>query len=210
MPPSSHRQDRLFYSKGGRRLDKENIDSFENLHEFVDTTDYDATSVIPCIKQHMSPLMGFFKKYFPDNSSQYDWVRDSFNAPALTGFSSGEEEQFIDMTSDSTLRLKFTSQTLSEFWPSVERQYPLLGHRAIGIILPFATSYLRSQRSALPGRESFTKLGLIRTVQMGKTLLTFRTNLNNIYMKYMINNIKILYLHSRVMTILLFFLFSYH
>lgn len=86
----------------GRRLDEGNTDSFENLHEFVDTTDYDATSVIPYIKEHISSLMGFFKKYFPENSSQYDWVRDPFNTPAPTGFSSIEEDQFIDMTSDST------------------------------------------------------------------------------------------------------------
>uniref|UniRef100_A0A8C7Y7X1 DUF4371 domain-containing protein n=1 Tax=Oryzias sinensis TaxID=183150 RepID=A0A8C7Y7X1_9TELE len=126
----------------GRRLDEGNTDSFENLHEFVATTDYDATSVIPHIKEHISSLIGFFKKYFPENSSQYDWVRDPFNAPAPTGFSSAEEDQFIDMTSDSTLRLRFTSQTLSEFWLNVERQYPLLGQRAMGILLPFATSYL--------------------------------------------------------------------
>ena len=36
----------------------------------------------------------------------------------------------------------FTSQTLSEFWLSVERQYPLLGQKAMGILIPFATSYL--------------------------------------------------------------------
>ena len=126
----------------GRKLDEGNTDSFENLHELVDTTVYDATSVIPHIQQHISSLLGFFKKYFPENSSQYDWVRDPFNAPAPTGFSSAEEDQFIDMTSDSTLRLRFTSQTLSEFWLSVEREYPLLGQRAMGILLPFATSYL--------------------------------------------------------------------
>ncbi|XP_053171455.1 zinc finger BED domain-containing protein 5-like [Scomber japonicus] len=126
----------------GRRLEEGNTDSFENLQEFVNTTDCDATSVIPCIQQHISSLMGFFKKYFPENSSQYDWVREPFNASAPTGFSSAEEDQFIDMTSDSTLRLSFPAQTLSEFWLSVERQYPLLGQRAMGILLPFATSYL--------------------------------------------------------------------
>lgn len=82
--------------------------------------------------------MEFFKKYFPEDNSQYDWVRDPFNAPAPTAFSSAEEDQFIDMTSYSTLRLRFTSQTLDEFWLSVERQYPLLGVRAMGILLPVA------------------------------------------------------------------------
>lgn len=35
---------------------------------------------------------GILPKYFPENSSQYDWVRAPFNAPALTGFGSGEDE----------------------------------------------------------------------------------------------------------------------
>lgn len=116
---------------------EENTDSFENLHEFVDITGYDATSVIPHIKQHISSLMGFFKKYFPKTVPIMG--ERTFQC---TGFSSAEEDQFIDMTSDSTLRLRFTSQTLSEFCLGVERQYPLLGQRAMGILLPFATSYL--------------------------------------------------------------------
>ena len=46
------------------------------------------------------------------------------------------------MTSDSTLRLRFTAQTQSEFWLGVEREHPLIGQRAVRILLPFATSYL--------------------------------------------------------------------
>ena len=58
-------------------------------------------------------------------------------APA--DFSSAEEDQFIEMTFDSTLRLKFTAQTPSEFWLGVEREYPVIGQRAVGILLPFPT-----------------------------------------------------------------------
>ena len=61
-------------------------------------------------------------------------------APA--DFRSAEEDQLIEMTSDSTLRLRFTAQTLCEFWLGVEREYPLIGQRAVCIPLPFATSYL--------------------------------------------------------------------
>ncbi|CAM4568285.1 unnamed protein product [Leuciscus chuanchicus] len=42
----------------------------------------------------------------------------------------------------SELSEDMTDITLSEFWLSEERQYPHLGQRAIGILLPFATSYL--------------------------------------------------------------------
>ena len=47
-----------------------------------------------------------------------------------------------DSTLDSTLRLRFTAQTLCEFWFGVEREYPLIGKRAVCILLPFATSHL--------------------------------------------------------------------
>jgi len=40
------------------------------------------------------------------------------------------------MTSDSTMRLRFTAQTLSEFWLGVEREHPLIGQRAVSILLP--------------------------------------------------------------------------
>ncbi|KAL6476274.1 hypothetical protein MHYP_G00147730 [Metynnis hypsauchen] len=90
----------------------------------------------------LNRISSFKGKINTSLSSQYDWVRDPFNALAPTGFSSAEEDQFIDMTSDSTLRLRFTSQTLSEFWLSVEREYPLLGQKDMGILIPFATSYL--------------------------------------------------------------------
>ncbi|XP_068598134.1 zinc finger BED domain-containing protein 5 [Brachionichthys hirsutus] len=126
----------------GRRLEEGSAESFQNLREFVDATGYDSTAVIPCVRQHISSLMGFFKKYFPESSSRYDWVRDPFNARAPTGFSSAEEGQFIDLTSDSALRLSFASETPSGFWLSVERRYPLLGQKAMGVLLPFATSRL--------------------------------------------------------------------
>lgn len=61
-------------------------------------------------------------------------------APA--DFRSAEEDLFIEITSDFTLRLRFTAQTLGEFWFGVEREYPLIGQRAVCIHLPFATPYL--------------------------------------------------------------------
>ena len=126
----------------GRRLDQGNIDFFENLSEFAETSDSCATTVIPCLQEHISSLRGFFQKYFPDNSAQYDWLRNPFNAAVPADFSSAEEDQFIEMTSDSTLRMRFTAQTLTEFWLGVEREHPLIGQRAVGVLLPFATSYL--------------------------------------------------------------------
>ena len=41
---------------------------------FAETSDTGATIVIPCLKEHISSLRGFFQKFFPNNSAQY-WVR---------------------------------------------------------------------------------------------------------------------------------------
>ncbi|KAI2649397.1 Zinc finger BED domain-containing protein 5 [Labeo rohita] len=114
----------------GRHLDEGNTAAFENLHEISETSTSGATTVIPCIKLHL---------YI---DTIYDWIIDPFNTPAPADFSSAEEDQYIEMTSDSTFRLRFPAQTLSEFWLGVEKEYPLIGQRSLAILLPFATSYL--------------------------------------------------------------------
>ncbi|QQP58432.1 Uncharacterized protein FKW44_003749 [Caligus rogercresseyi] len=38
--------------------------------------------------------------------------------------------------------MQFQSKTLAAFWIGVENKYPLLGKRALVILLPLATSYL--------------------------------------------------------------------
>lgn len=118
-----------------KRLQRGNIDCFENLSEFVESNYSNVTTVIPCLKELISLMKGYFQKYFPDNSAQYDWVRNPFSAAALADFSSAEEEEYIEMTSDSSLRLKFPSPTLSEFWIGVEREHPHIGQRAVSVPL---------------------------------------------------------------------------
>ncbi|XP_027132687.1 zinc finger BED domain-containing protein 5-like [Larimichthys crocea] len=125
-----------------KRMSQGRTDVFENLTELAESIDSGATTVLPCIQQHIEALGGFFGKYFPNSATQYDWVVDPFHASAPADFSCAEEEQLIEMTSDSALRLRFPTIPLSQFWLEVEKQYPLIGQKAVGILLPFATSYL--------------------------------------------------------------------
>ena len=55
---------------------------------------------------------------------------------------SAHQRRNSGVTSDSTMRLQFKSKTLAAFWIGVEKDYPLLGKRALAILLRFATSYL--------------------------------------------------------------------
>ncbi|XP_073324188.1 zinc finger BED domain-containing protein 5-like [Pagrus major] len=118
------------------------VDSFENLKSFIEDNKLQNT-VIPCMEAHISALQKHFQRYFlMQDPKKYDWIRDPFSASPPADLSTSEEEQFIDVTSDSTMRLQFQSKTLAAFWIGVEKEYPLLGKRALAILLPFATSYL--------------------------------------------------------------------
>ena len=95
------------------------------------------------MEAHFSALQKHFQRYFPvQDPKEYDWIHDPFSATPPADFSTAQEEQFIDVTSDSTMRLQFQSKTLAAFWIGAEKDYPLLGKRALTILLPFATSYL--------------------------------------------------------------------
>ena len=66
---------------------------------------------------YVCPTKKHFKRYFQvQDPAKYDWIRDPFSATPAADFSTSEEEQFIDVTSDSAMRLQFKSKTLAAFW----------------------------------------------------------------------------------------------
>lgn len=118
------------------------VDSFENLKSFIKDNKLQNT-VIPCMKAHISALQKHFHRYFLiQDPKKYDWILDPFSASPPADLSTSEKEEFIDVTSDSTLSLQFQAKTLAAFWIGVEKEHPLHGKKALTTLLPFATSYL--------------------------------------------------------------------
>ncbi|GFU04464.1 zinc finger BED domain-containing protein 5 [Trichonephila clavipes] len=73
--------------------------------------------------------------------ASYEWVRDPFqNTPE--GFSTTEEESFIDFTSSGEIKRQFCNKTLFQFWAEVDDEFSELKTKAFRILLPFSTSYL--------------------------------------------------------------------
>jgi hypothetical protein len=72
------------------------------------------------------------------------WIRDPFHevSPPNNDFSLEEEENYTDLTSDTSLKLRFRRESLTEFWVGAREEYPHLTKKAINILLPFSTSYL--------------------------------------------------------------------
>jgi hypothetical protein len=87
-------------------------------------------------------MKSHFEKYFPEDFEQRNWIRDLFRAESPPSFTTTEQEQLIDLSSDSTFRTRFPSMSLPGFWSSVKREYPEISCKALRVLIPFATSYL--------------------------------------------------------------------
>ncbi|GFY36064.1 zinc finger BED domain-containing protein 5 [Trichonephila clavipes] len=129
-----------------RNLKQKNLEMLENADKCVKTykTEEQHVEVVyKTIEYHLAMLAKNFKKYFfaEDNLiASYEWVRDPFqNTPE--GFSSTEEESFIDFTSSGEIKRQFCNKTLFQFWAEVD-EFSELKTKAFRILLPFSTSYL--------------------------------------------------------------------
>ncbi|KAK9692683.1 hypothetical protein QE152_g34994 [Popillia japonica] len=130
-------------------IKKHDIDSFPTLKQFWEE---DLEKNIPDelfneILQHLNDVPHSVIEYFPEEQEnklkQYEWVRNPFEVTEQpTTLSATQYESLIDLTSESTLKTKFTKEPLVDFWCSIEHEHPELVHQAISVLLPFMTTYL--------------------------------------------------------------------
>ncbi|KAI5152134.1 zinc finger BED domain-containing protein 5/7/8/9 [Enteropsectra breve] len=105
----------------------------------------DYEEMAPIIINHLDILKEKLDKYFPSlEIESYDWIRNPFNANdnSRYNFSLSEEEEFINLISDRSNRLKFLEMNVEEFWISIGKQFNNISKKAIMILLQFSTSYL--------------------------------------------------------------------
>ncbi|KAL4105228.1 hypothetical protein QTP88_020490 [Uroleucon formosanum] len=96
-------------------------------------------------EEHLALLEEKITKYFPElNIEKYDWIRNLFSTINTSSyeFTLEEEEEFITLTTDRTLKIKFSEITVEEFWISVQTEFKKNSEKAISILLQFSTSYL--------------------------------------------------------------------
>ncbi|XP_025415092.1 protein FAM200A-like [Sipha flava] len=126
-----------------RKLTEENGKTmcFSFLKSFLEDNDLELPmSSLNIISDHLMTLKNHFEKYFPEDIIQYNWIKDPFSENPLLNFTTTEEEQLIDISSDSSLRMKFSSFSLLEFWSSIKDEYSEISNKALRVLLPFATS----------------------------------------------------------------------
>jgi hypothetical protein len=71
----------------------------------VETT---GTGIDQCIKDHLVNLQSRFYKYFPEAvTDKYKWIMDPFHAASPRIMTSLEEGNYIDIISDTPLKVRF-------------------------------------------------------------------------------------------------------
>jgi len=113
-------------------------------HTLEESDEINKPELVNLISEHIQSLLDQFNFYFCDLNVQcFSWVSspflahiDSLNLPT------SELNQFIELTSDTTLKMLHPRVSLMKFWIQASHKYPELSQKAVKIILPFATSYL--------------------------------------------------------------------
>lgn len=123
------------------QMQEENVSAFPTLSSFFEDNEISPMpDVIADIIAHLEGLQKSFKKYFSEDCSKVDWIRNPFS-----GTSPNElklKETFIDLTEDSSMKDYFKEKSLINFWIGCKTEYPLLFRQALLFLMPFVTSYL--------------------------------------------------------------------
>lgn len=99
-------------------------DSFPLSQQFVTSSEVDFTHKLKSVfEEHVTQLSDWFEKYFPEDMEKFVWILDPLTAKAPSEFTSAQEENLIELSSDKTLTTKFGSMEITEFWISVKNEY---------------------------------------------------------------------------------------
>lgn len=109
--------------------------------------------------EHLSQLIVHFQNYFPEDDQERNWIKDPFTYLS-SKLTITEQEQLIDLYSDSVSKSKFVSLSLPEFLIAMKKLYLIVAIEAIRTLIPFASSYLCE--------TGFSALAVIKSKYRGK------------------------------------------
>jgi hypothetical protein len=102
------------------KIEERNLHMFPKLNTFIEDNNMEIskTGIEQCIREHLINLQSSFSKYFPEKmNDKYSCIRDPFHevSPPNNNFSLKEEENYMDLTCDTSLKLRFRRESLTEF-----------------------------------------------------------------------------------------------
>lgn len=129
-------------AKVDRKSGKWQLAMFHSVEEYNEST-----AIKDIVREHLRNAVQQFQKYFKDSDQwrcDSKWILLPFSNDAASGSSltATEEDQLIEMSTDSVRRHMFDTQPLVKFWTSYQAEFPELVTKAIRCLLPFPTTYL--------------------------------------------------------------------
>jgi hypothetical protein len=101
--------------------------------------------IVNDIVNHLRIMCDSVTHYFPNewnsNLEKDSWVKNPFIINEKPqSLSCQEYEKLIDLISDSSLKVIFEKQPVTEFWCSLKQEYTELSKKAVSILLPFVST----------------------------------------------------------------------
>ena len=141
---------------------------FTCVEDFIEENELGFDAMKPLVINHLTSLKTHFEKYFmPElDAIQFHWVQNPFDVgiEKVSHLALKAQEEFLELSSDFSLKVNFSKKSLSSFWVSVKTEYQLLSELAILALLPFASTSLCE--------KSFSTLTYVKT--------NYRSNLKDL------------------------------
>ena len=122
-----------------------NYDCFETFQTFIIENEVEVDDdIVSEISEHLNKLKKSFEFYFHEEMKvlqQKRWIIDPFQSDMTTGMSTKADEELIDLSEDSALKMNFNTKKLAQFRLSLQPLFPLISAEALKALMPFSSSY---------------------------------------------------------------------
>ena len=121
----------------------QNYDCFETFQTFIIENEVEVgDGIVSEISEHLNKLKKSFEFYFHEEMKglqQKRWIIDPFQSDMTTGISTKADDELIDLSEDSSLKMNFSTKKLAQFWLSLQPLYPLISAEALKALVPFSS-----------------------------------------------------------------------
>ena len=118
--------------------------NFALFHRLTEITGNDFNQNLEDIISHLGNLQDEFERYFPEINTGSILMKVARNpfVYKVEDIPEAIQEEFIELTNDSSAKDGFHSCNLEEFWVKMQHCYPRIGIPALNILVPFSSTYL--------------------------------------------------------------------
>ena len=124
------------------RVESGSLEMFPFTDEYIISNNISKkdTPITKIIVNHLKDMEVYMHRYFPNDIDTQQWICNPFSIEMeeINFLNLKAQEEFAELTSDTTLRLRFSQVPVHEFWIEIKSEYPLLsdnGNEQITAIL---------------------------------------------------------------------------